>query len=47
MNKTAKILGLKDTRYGNPHGLPNIDSRSTVLDIANLITLCMKNDTFS
>jgi D-alanyl-D-alanine carboxypeptidase len=23
MNKSAKILGLKDTRFGNPHGLPH------------------------
>lgn len=23
MNRVAKQLGLKDTRFGNPHGLPH------------------------
>lgn len=35
-----------DTRFGNPHGLPNKLSRSTAYDVAKLCILCMKNETF-
>lgn len=31
MNKTAKDLGLNNTRFGNPHGLPHPDGKSTAI----------------
>lgn len=41
MNRNAKQLGLKDTRFGNAHGLPHNDSRSTASDVAKLVSICM------
>jgi D-alanyl-D-alanine carboxypeptidase (penicillin-binding protein 5/6) len=41
MNIRAKQLGLKDTRFGNPHGLPHKDTRSTAFDICNLCIICL------
>lgn len=43
MNKEAKNLNLIDTRFGNPHGLPNKYGQSTAIDIARLSIVCMKN----
>jgi D-alanyl-D-alanine carboxypeptidase len=34
------------TRYGNSHGLININNRSTAYDIALLSTYAMKNPVF-
>ena len=36
MNSTAKQLQLINTRFGNPHGLPHTESRSTAIDVAKL-----------
>lgn len=41
MNTRCKQLGLKDTRFGNPHGLPHKDTRSTAYDISVLCTKCL------
>lgn len=41
MNARATRLGLKDSRYGNPHGLPSRITRSTALDICLLSVMCM------
>lgn len=46
MNRAAKAIGLKDTRYGNPHGLPHVESRSTAADVARLVSLCMNSRFF-
>lgn len=45
MNKTAKELGLNESRYGNPHGLPHNESRSTALEVGRLSSVCL-NDGF-
>lgn len=37
MNRTAKALGMRDTQYANPSGLPNSEQRTTVRDIAILM----------
>lgn len=36
MNRTAQRLGLKKTRFANPHGLPHPDNYSTARDLATL-----------
>jgi D-alanyl-D-alanine carboxypeptidase len=46
MNRTAKSLGLKHTRYGNPHGLPSVEARSTAADMARLVSKCLENSLF-
>jgi D-alanyl-D-alanine carboxypeptidase len=43
MNKEAKNLNLIETRFGNPHGLPHNNGRSTAVDVARLSIVCMKN----
>lgn len=46
MNKNARILELKNTKFGNPHGLPTQDGRSTAADVAKISGICMKQDLF-
>ena len=36
MNREAKRMGLKNTRFANPHGLPHPDNFSTAQDLATL-----------
>src|SRR4030095_13178022 len=36
MNERAQQLGLTDTRFANPHGLPDPSQRSTARDLAHL-----------
>ncbi|QYF95449.1 D-alanyl-D-alanine carboxypeptidase [Massilia sp. PAMC28688] len=36
MNKEAQRMGLKNTRFGNPHGLPHPDNYSTAQDLSIL-----------
>ena len=36
MNRTALRLGLKNTRFANPHGLPHADNYSTARDLSLL-----------
>lgn len=43
MNKTVKELGLTDSYFGNPHGLPHSGARSTAADMARLISICLNN----
>lgn len=38
MNREAERMGLKSTRYGNPHGLPSAENYSTAQDLAMLAT---------
>lgn len=42
MNDEARKLGLKDTRYGNPHGLPHKMAETTCEDMARLCSICLK-----
>lgn len=46
MNRTAKELGLKQTRYANPHGLPDNAHLSTAGDQVLLTAAVMKNAQF-
>lgn len=46
MNRQARNLDLKNTKFANPHGLPHQEARSTASDLAKLCCLCMKNDLF-
>lgn len=43
MTRTAKHLGLRDTKYANPHGLPHADAKSTAYDQCKLAAICLKN----
>lgn len=43
MNQTAKFLGLINTRFGNPHGLPHIDLKSNAYEIAKLSGICLND----
>jgi D-alanyl-D-alanine carboxypeptidase len=43
MNKQARNLNLKNTLFGNPHGLPHQGAKSTAADLAKLCCKCMKN----
>ncbi|MEJ7808583.1 MAG: D-alanyl-D-alanine carboxypeptidase family protein [Telluria sp.] len=36
MNKEAQRMGLKNTKFGNPHGLPSADNFSTAQDLSIL-----------
>ncbi|MFT5963204.1 MAG: D-alanyl-D-alanine carboxypeptidase (penicillin-binding protein 5/6), partial [Burkholderiaceae bacterium] len=36
MNREAKRMGLADTQFGNPHGLPNPSNYSTAQDLSHL-----------
>ncbi|MDP5008154.1 MAG: D-alanyl-D-alanine carboxypeptidase, partial [Glaciimonas sp.] len=36
MNQEAQRMGMKGTRFGNPHGLPSADTYSTARDLATL-----------
>lgn len=38
MNREAQRMGLKNTKFANPHGLPSPDNYSTAQDLANLAT---------
>lgn len=38
MNREAQRMGLKNTRYGNPHGLPHPNNYSTARDLSLLAT---------
>ncbi len=38
MNREAQRMGLKNTRYANPHGLPHPDNFSTARDLSVLAT---------
>lgn len=42
MNKYAKNLNLKQSLFGNPHGLPNYKNSSNPYDLAILIGHCLK-----
>ena len=38
MNREAQRMGMKNTRFANPHGLPSPDNFSTAQDLATLAT---------
>jgi D-alanyl-D-alanine carboxypeptidase len=47
MNETAIKLGMLNTNFTNPTGLPNIQSYSTAHDMAILMAYAMQNETFA
>lgn len=47
MNETAIRLGMLNTNFTNPTGLPDIKSYSTAHDMALLMAYAMKNPTFA
>jgi len=46
MNKKAKELGMKNTNFVNPHGLPDDNHYTTAYDFALLASYAMKNENF-
>lgn len=46
MNKKASELGLKDTRFTNPHGLDDQEHYTTAHDLAIIAVAAMENPTF-
>lgn len=42
MNRRARSIDLKNSKFANPHGLPHQEARSTAVDIAKLCCVCMK-----
>ncbi|MGX4643144.1 D-alanyl-D-alanine carboxypeptidase family protein [Massilia sp. SYSU DXS3249] len=43
MNREAQRLGLKNTRFANPHGLPSPDNFSTANDLARLAAAVIRD----
>lgn len=46
MNEKARMLGLTNTAFLNPHGLDCEGHYTTALELARLMAYCVKNDTF-
>ena len=46
MNRRARALDMRETRFANPHGLDQDGHYSTAGDMARLMCACMKNDRF-
>ena len=46
MNRYARLLELRNSKFGNAHGLPNHDARSTATDMVKLCCICMKMELF-
>lgn len=47
MNERASVIGLNDTNFKNPHGLPSKDHYTSAADLARLTAEALKNDTFA
>ena len=47
MNRKAAELGLADTHYANPHGLPNPDHHSSASDLATIARTAFLNPTMA
>jgi D-alanyl-D-alanine carboxypeptidase len=43
MNRNAAKLNLRSTFYDSPHGMNNVNNRSTAFDVAKLGAACMKD----
>lgn len=46
MNRRARELGLRDTRFANPHGLDAAGHFSSARDLAKLMLACMEREDF-
>ncbi len=47
MNSRAQELGLRNTHFVNPNGLPTEGHYSSALDLAQLMAVAMRNETFA
>lgn len=47
MNQKAQVLGLKDTHYLNPHGLPVANHYSSAYDLAQIARYALANPQFA
>lgn len=47
MNDKAKAIGLENTQFQNPHGLPAADHYTTAHDLAKLTSYALRNKQFS
>ena len=47
MNEKAAYIGMRNTHFANPHGLPDSLNYSTATDIAMLSQYCMNDTTFA
>jgi len=47
MNRVAASLGLKETHFANPHGLPAAGQRSSARDLARLARAALEDPTFA
>jgi D-alanyl-D-alanine carboxypeptidase len=47
MNRRAQELGLENTRFQNPHGLPDPQHYTTALELARIAAEAMKNPVFA
>lgn len=46
MNEKAQALGMTNTHFENPHGLPSENHYTTAKDFASLASYCLKRDDF-
>ena len=46
MNEFAERIGAEDTRFANPHGLPNDEHYTTAADLCLMACYAMQNETF-
>lgn len=47
MNEKAAYLGMNDTHFANPNGMPNDSNYSTAYDLLRLSRYCMRNPAFA
>ena len=47
MNRKAQALGLRNTHFCNPHGLPHPEHYTTAYDLALLSAYALRNDLFT
>ncbi|WP_435016076.1 peptidoglycan-binding protein [Tundrisphaera sp. TA3] len=47
MNRVAAELGMKETHFGNPHGLPVADHHASARDLAKLASVGLRNPIFA
>lgn len=47
MNEKAAYLGMENTHFANPNGMPNDSNYSTAMDLLRLARYCMSDTTFA
>lgn len=46
MNNQAKDLGLLNTKFANPHGLPHPEAKSTAVEVTKICVACLQDPMF-